>query len=381
MNLIWEIHRKAEYSNSSLENTNICELLKEYQKYCKMVNIITEPTLWWDFDLVKEVKNSIDLPTSLLHFKITDTIINKAKELGVNSLIIIYTYNKNKIQEIINNCEKNWINTIVEIWSIEETLEILSLSWIKNIWINTRNLENLKDINFDKVKWIIKVIKDLNPNIKIIWESWLEYNQQVKWLEVNSWIVWSSILKSRFPEKSVKYFHGNEIDLPYIWLRPSAFSWEKFLKIKNKIEEQGFEVQHTIKMNDFLPRFFNLKRELFYNNPKIWKLFFTAMEEATLYMSNKLMIDSWYNEIWFLENEYNTLEESYTNLLKIKEKLRIEEDESVKKIKKFWKDIDIKIHSLHTPDYKDHYTDINNIYDQCNKRFETMKNIKKIYCE
>lgn len=253
MKLIAEVHNKADYSGSNLGNVwDFDGLLEACKQHCEIINVVTEPSLWWDFNLLAKVRSKISLSISLLHFQITDDIIDRAADLWNGYVIVIYWYNKENLWKIIQKSRQKWVQVIIEIENIQQAEDVLNFVDVSIIWINTRNLQNLGEIDFQKVPWIVQYLKSRRPDIRIIWESWLDHNHRRIWLGVDSWIVWSAIIKSRVPIKSVGYFWRNEVNIPYIFLE----SWfihddEKVNQFLLSLQREGFNIYHTSKGNNW----------------------------------------------------------------------------------------------------------------------------------
>ncbi|EKE27070.1 MAG: hypothetical protein ACD_4C00064G0001, partial [uncultured bacterium (gcode 4)] len=135
-----------------------------------------------------------------------------------------------------------WIEVIVEVQNKEEVEKSIK-NGAKIIWINTRSLNNLSEVDFEKISEIKKIIP---KDIAIIGESWIEMASHMNKHQLDWWIVGSTILASRSIKWSLRYFKEQNDDIPYIWLRPWARLDNRIEEILNELIEMWFELLHSV---------------------------------------------------------------------------------------------------------------------------------------
>jgi hypothetical protein len=312
------------------------------------------------------MKEKTNKPLFVLDMFSHENEVNYVRSLWADGIVLlVWLVDNQKLQQIADRAHELWMYIVAEV-QYESELEIVNNIPYDAIWINTRDINELSKVDFQK---ILNIRQKVWPEKIIIWESWIDNVYDIIRLQESNcsgFIVWSSILNSRNIPSSIEYFKNQDIKSPYIWYR---WGWklrknDEFL-IK-RLEEIWFKLIHSHQISNSDETFMALKKNLYFENPDIWRIFLRAIEQSLLITLKQAKTTD--SELRFLKHDdlNLSLEEQYQILNNFKYVLRKEENEI------YWKldniNIDILIHSLHVPDTSDHLRDLEILSNRRNNK-------------
>lgn len=230
-----------------------------------------------------------------------------------------------------------------------------------------RDLKSWNDLmvdSFDLTPSVIKGLAKMNPGSNIHARYLPPTNFHKPSSDRTHLVLPFSQINESEIHQTIAYLQEGKIDLPYLWLRPSAFIWNKSQIILDYLCESWFQITYRLRLNDFLDRFFYTKETLFEKDPKHGSLVLSAIERATAHANQKLEDRKNVNELWFLKCDNANIANAYETLKEIKMRVREEhEDDTVDFINFGGINTPVKVHSIHTPDLSDHCADVLRIVD------------------
>ncbi|HBB56818.1 TPA: hypothetical protein DEW47_01135 [Patescibacteria group bacterium] len=367
-----EIHQEAEYNGSGFTQ-NLGELLNVYNAYADAIVVVTDNIIfkgqqnWMDEACIKTTKPLIALDLFVTKEQIKD-IFNR----GADAVILISAILHNEELRTLNKYAKSLgLEVIIEVQDEYEIETALKLN-PDVIGINTRNIENLGEVDLLK----INKLKTLIPkDVHVIGESGIKTNYDIcrHFKECRGVIIGSAILESRNITGSFRYFASKTDELPFIWVRPAAFLFPQRLRLLDKLlKEHGFLIEHSFKIQNTPKVFVEMYKNKFQQNPKEGRIFFNAMHEGL----NQITLrggNAEYSEVWFLSHCNLSILQSYSKILDIKKELRLQEKVPVSRI---WIDkinMPVLLHAIHSsdPSISEHNRDLSVLssFRECQQSF------------
>ena len=350
--IIGEVRNLAPtYSNPSKWSVN--NLIDIYQRYLSAISIFTDDIRFGGcLDWLSLAKEKSSLPILALDFIVCKEQLCCLSSYGADAVVLIAKIvSSRNLIELSAFAKKLNLEVVVEIQD-EKELSIALESKADIIGINTRSLENLKEVNIEKPYSLRKLIPD---NVPIIVESGINYPHDLWRFHkmFNAVMIGSAFVESEDIESKVRSFMlpSSSSFYPFIWVKPAAY-----LDINGRIAYDflienllalGFRIRERIVANKAPEIAYALYKHKLIKYPKEGLFWYHVV--AAYYDFISRQGDNCRSEIIFLEKK-KSLMEDMRRLSQLKIFFRNKIDNTLFIHDYLGQSVKIKMHSFHVSD-------------------------------
>lgn len=352
--LLGEIHQLAQYNGTGFE-VPLQELASLYDQYCDAIVIATDDLIFsGKIEWIQELRRFTKKPIVVLDLFLERKQIKEVNLLGADVVILLACLlNPEELSSLRHAARDEGLEVIIEVQNEVDLKTALDLK-PDIVGINTRDIENLARVDMSRLNQLAPLV---HPEIPVIAESGITTAYDIEKLKgfCRGVLIGSAILGSRSIEGSLKYFKEQNIDYPFIWVRPSAFLYRRMNWLLEKLERKGFSIVHSFPINNTPDVYHALYLSKLKKYPKEGVVYFTLMAESLKQIGQRGGNPN-YSEVWFLQHSHFSLIEAYETLGSIKREIRVQEEIPVTTVRiqnRIWP---VLLHSVHVPNptYFDH---------------------------
>ena len=346
--LLAEIHDGAQYNGTGFTKP-IEELVALYDRYADATVIVTDDVLFaGDPEWIHVVRSYTNKPLVVLDIILSTAQLDFYSASGANVVILIVSLlSETELGQLRNHARQLGIEVILEVQD-ELELECALRNEPDIISINSRDITNLVRVDLEKVRRLSSLIP---PGISVIAASGMETVHDIIRCgeRCDGVLIGSSILRSRDMESSLRYFKELNDDLPFVWVRPPVFLFNRVQKLTAHLEEKGFSLSHSAVLNSTPEIYRKLYMDVLMKAPREGLMYYSVLAE----MLKQVELRGGnvrYSEVWFLNHSHETLLKAYQALTEMKIEMRRKENIPVTTVRIHGNTWPVFMHSIHVPD-------------------------------